>query len=314
MSHLGRTHLFVEAFVVPTNNLPNNHPLKSLLIPHLEGTVLINYGAHTILVAPENTVDSLLGSTIGGDQSVAAKATQSYLFNFNQVSFPQTLVNRGVNDTNKLPTYPYRDDGLLIWNAIESWVNDYFSIYYSNDSSVLADIDLQTWASTLISFEGGRLQDFGDYGQGQIQTRDYLVKAVSTVIFIASAQHAAVNYPQKEFMMYSPALPFARYLVAPTNTQESRSFIDGLPPLFQAQGQIVLLYLLGSVYYTNLGNYSTSAFPKDEKGQQVQSALNKFHQNLQQVTSKINQRNRESDRLIAYEFLLPKNIPQSVNI
>jgi arachidonate 15-lipoxygenase len=311
ISHLGRTHLFVEAFVVPTNNLPNNHPLRNLLKPHLEGTVFINFGAHTVLVAPEGTVDSLLGSSIGGDQSLTAKAAQSYLFNFNEVSFPQTLVSRGVDDTSKLPTYPYRDDGLLIWNAIQSWVSDYFSIYYSNDSSVQQDKDLQTWASTLISFQGGRLQNFGDDGQGQIKTLAYLVKAVSTVIFTASAQHAAVNYPQKEFMMYAPAFPFARYFPAPTNTQESQSFVQGLPSLAQAQGQINLLYLLGSVYYTNLGNYSTSAFPTDTR---VQDALKKFQNNLRDITHIINQRNRSNDRLIPYEFLLPAKIPQSINI
>jgi arachidonate 15-lipoxygenase len=91
ISHLGRTHLFVEPFIVPTNNLPNNHPLKILLKPHLEGTLLINYGAHTLLIAPGGGVDSLLSSSIGGNQSLAAKATQSYLFNFNEVSFPQTI-------------------------------------------------------------------------------------------------------------------------------------------------------------------------------------------------------------------------------
>jgi arachidonate 15-lipoxygenase len=308
ISHLGRSHLFVEAFVVPTNNLPNNHPLRNLLLPHLEGTVFINYGAHKILVAPENTVDSLLGSTIGGDQSLAAKAAQSYLFNFNHISFPKTLKNRGVDDTSKLPNYPYRDDGKLVWDAIKNWVNNYFSIYYTNNSSVIEDKALETWASTLTSFKGGRLQNFGDNGEGQIKTRDYLVEAVSTIIFTASAQHAAVNYPQKDFMMYAPAFPFARYLPAPTNTQDTESFINGLPPITQAQGQIDLLYLLGSVYYTNLGNYSTL---KDSK---VQVALQAFQQELQKVTYTINERNKTGSRLIPYEFLLPAKIPQSINI
>lgn len=313
ISHLGRTHLVVEAFVVPTNNLPDNHALKCLLKPHLEGTVFINYGAHTLLVAPGGTVDSLLGSSIGADQSLTAQATQSYLFNFNDIAFPKTLENRGVTDTTKLPTYPYRDDGLLIWNAIESWVTDYFQLFYSSDAEVVNDQNLQNWASTLVSHEGGRLQNFGDDGQGQIKTVNYLVQVVSTVIFIASAQHAAVNFPQKEFMMYSPAFPLARYLPAPTNTQKRQSFIEGLPSLDKAQDQINTLYLLGSVYYTRLGYYSESAFPDQTK---VQPALDKFHTNLNAITEEITQRNNapDTDRLIAYEFLLPAKIPQSINI
>ncbi|NET70468.1 MAG: lipoxygenase [Sphaerospermopsis sp. SIO1G2] len=313
ISHLGRTHLVVEAFVVPTNKLPDNHPLKCLLIPHLEGTLFINYGAHAVLVAPGGTVDSLLGSSIGADTSLAAQATQSYLFNFNDIAFPKTLENRGVNDKVKLPTYPYRDDGLLIWDAIESWVTDYFNLLYSSDAEVANDQDIQKWASTLVSHEGGRLKNFGDDGKGEIKTVSYLVQAVSTVIFTASAQHAAVNFAQKEFMMYTPACPLARYLPAPTNTQETKSFIEGLPSLEQASGQIDLLYLLGSVHYTQLGHYSESAFPDQN---QVKPALDKFHAQLDEITKEIQKRNIQLklEGLIPYEFLIPAKIPQSINI
>ncbi len=311
ISHLGRTHLVVEPFIVPTYNLPNQHPLKNLLIPHLEGTVLINYGAHAFLVAPGGSVDSLLASSITADQALATTATQSYLFNFNEISFPQTLVSRNVNDSSKLPTYPYRDDGLLIWNALENWVSDYLRIYYSTDTSVAEDKDLQTWASTLVSLQGGRLQNFGDHGQGKIQTVDYLIKAVSTLIFIASAQHAAVNFPQKELMMYTPAFPMAYFLPNPTNTQDSQNFIQGLPSLEQAQNQINVLYLLGSIYYTKLGQYSASAFPENRN---LQVALNKFQTKLKEAEITIQERNQSTERLIPYEFLLPTKIPQSINI
>ncbi|WP_371357385.1 lipoxygenase family protein, partial [Hydrocoleum sp. CS-953] len=137
ISHLGRTHLVVEPFIVPTYNLPENHPLRNLLTPHFEGTVLINYGAHSLLVAPGEAVDSLLASNIGADQSLAAKGSQSYLFNFNAINFPQTLVDRGVNNSDTLPIYPYRDDGQLIWDAIYNWVNDYLSIYYTSDDVIV---------------------------------------------------------------------------------------------------------------------------------------------------------------------------------
>ena len=311
ISHLGRTHLVVEAFIVPTYNLPNNHPVRTLLIPHFEGTVFINYGAHAFLVAPGGTVDSLLASSVGADQSLSAKGTQSYLFNFNDLDFPQTLVNRKVNNPDTLPTYPYRDDGQLIWDAIHTWVNDYVALYYSNDAAVLDDRALQIWASTLVSLEEGRLQNFGEDRQGQIKTKDYLVKALSTIIFTASAQHAAVNFAQKTYMMYVPGFPLARYLQPPTSLQGRESFIEGLPSLSQAQSQIDILYLLGSVYYTKLGDYSVGAFPENA---QLEAALAKFKENLKSATVTIKQRNQNPERLIPYEFLLPANIPQSINI
>jgi|GEM_PF-3833275 arachidonate 15-lipoxygenase len=324
ISHLGRSHLVVEPFVVPTYNLPVNHPVRRLLLPHLEGTLFINHGAHTLLVAPKQTVDSLLGSSIGADQAFAAKAAQSYLFNFNQISFPEILANRGVKDTTDLPVYPYRDDGLLIWNAIEKWVQNYLEINYKDDSHVLNDADLQGWASTLASFEQGRLQNFGDkngnFGDPsdqRIQTRSYLVKVLSTVIFIASAHHAAVNYPQGELMSYTPAYPFARYLPSPTTNKDTRSFVDGLPPLSQAINQINLLYLLGSVYHTKLGYYyyPNSSYPDSPFTQSEQGVLEKFQNELHNITKTITERNAPGNgRLISYKFLLPDNIPQSINI
>ncbi|MDJ0515662.1 MAG: lipoxygenase family protein [Trichodesmium sp. MO_231.B1] len=312
ISHLGRTHLVVEPFIVPTYNyLPENHPLRNLLIPHFEGTVLINYGAHAILVAPGEAVDSLLASTVGADQSIAARGTQSYLFNFNAIDFPQTLIARGVNNSDTLPIYPYRDDAQLIWDAIHTWVNDYLSIYYADDAAIVADKDLENWAATLVSLDGGRIQNFGEDSQGQIKTRDYLVKAVSTIIFTASAQHAAVNFSQKTYMMYVPGFPLARYLMPPTSIEDRESFMQGLPSLTQAQNQINTLYLLGSVHHTNLGNYYASAFPEN---QQLQLALNKFKESLNAAATTINQRNQSPERLMPYEFMLPENIPQSINI
>jgi arachidonate 15-lipoxygenase len=46
----------------------------------------------------------------------------------------------------------------------------------------------------------------------------------------------------------------------------------------------------------------------------LQSALQKFQASLDKATTIINERNQSSDRLMPYEFLLPVNIPQSINI
>ena len=119
ISHLGRTHLLVEPFVLATKRkLPANYQLIILLEPNFEGTILINYGVHKILIAPGGTVDKLLGSTIEDDQVLAVEGAKSYLHNFNDVMFPKTLVSHSVSSNAQLPDYPYRDDGLLVWNAI----------------------------------------------------------------------------------------------------------------------------------------------------------------------------------------------------
>ncbi|MEK0194153.1 MAG: lipoxygenase [Oscillatoriales cyanobacterium] len=309
VSHLGRTHLFVEPFVLATKRkLPADHKLRILLEPHFEGTILINYGAHKTLIANGGKVDQLLASTIEDDRVIAVEGAKSYLHSFNDVMFPKTLTKHGVGNSAQLPDYPYRDDGRLIWDAIHTWVGSYLSIYYTSDHQLLEDKALQNWAQELVSDQGGRLKNFGEDASGAIKTLNYLIDAVSSVIFTASAQHAAVNFPQSELMSYTPAFPFAIYSPAPTSSEKQENFISMLPSLDRSQTQIGVTYLLGSVYYTQLGQYNKGHF-KDAK---VWLHLGEFQNQLRDIEIEISKKNRS--RLMPYKFLLPSQIPQSINI
>ena len=207
-----------------------------------------------------------------------------------------------------MPDYPYRDDGRLIWDAIHTWVGAYLSLYYTSDQQLLEDKDLQNWAQELVSDQGGRLDNFGEDDLGAIKTLNYLIDAVSSVIFTASAQHAAVNFPQSELMSYAPAFPLALYSPAPTSAEEQGNFMSMLPSVDRAQTQIEVLGLLGSVYYTKLGQYKEGHF-KDPK---VKSYLGKFQNQLRDIEIEISKKN--FSRLMPYKFLLPSQIPQSINI
>ncbi len=305
VSHLGRTHLFVGAFVIATHRqLPDNHPLNLLLRPHFEGTLAINDAAQRLLIAQGGAVDQLLGSTIDNSRVLVALGLRSY--GFNGAMLPKQLKQRGVDDPNLLPVYPYRDDALLIWNAIHQWVSDYLNLYYLTNQDVQNDTALQAWAAEVQAFDGGRVPDFGE--NGSIQTLNYLIDATTLIIFTASAQHGAVNYPQKDLMSYAAAVPLAGYMPASTLKGEvtEKDYLNLLPPLEQAQRQLNELTLLGSLYYKKLGDYSEGHFPA-----QVTPLLQKFHENLTQIEATINERNLHRP---AYEYLLPSRIPQSINI
>lgn len=306
VTHLARTHLFVGIFVMATyRQLPNNHPLSILLRPHFEGTLAINDAAQRILIAPGGGVDRLLSSTIDNSRVLAVRGLQSY--GFNSAMLPKQFQQRGVGDRNLLPVYPYRDDALLIWDAIHQWVSDYLNLYYFNNEDVQKDTALQAWAAEVQAYDGGRITDFGE-NEG-IKTRDYLVDAATLIIFTASAQHAAVNFPQKDLMGYAAAVPLAGYLPASTLKKEvtERDYLNLLTPLNQAQRQYNLLALLGSIYYNKLGDYPQGHFTNP----QVKPLLQAFQQNLQKIEATINQRNLHRP---PYEYLLPSKIPQSINI
>jgi arachidonate 15-lipoxygenase len=306
VAHLGRTHLFISPFVMATHRqLLPTHPLSRLLRPHFEGTLKINNGAQSLLIAPKGGVDKNLAATIDCARTLTVVGLQTY--GFNSAMLPKQLKQRGVDDPETFPIYPYRDDALLLWGAIKDWVTAYLSLYYATDAEVQQDQALQNWTTELLAFDGGRVIDFGE--DGQIQTLHYLIEAVTLIIFTASAQHAAVNFPQGDIMTYAPAMPLAGYAAAhPHTTASKEAYFEQLPPLRQAQNQLGLTYLLGQVYHTVLGQYGAGWFTDSR----VRIPLQHFQDRLVEIEAAIATRNQ--NRPYPYPYLQPSKIPQSINI
>ncbi|MES2645119.1 MAG: lipoxygenase family protein [Myxococcota bacterium] len=309
ISHLGLTHLVVEAFAVTTpRHLAEDHPLYLLLAPHLTGTVFINNAAVTSLISTGGIVDRILSGTIASSVKLSVDAVTS--FAVNQQFLPDAMARRNVET---LPVYPYRDDGLLVWHALHAWVQSYLAVYYPTDADVQGDYELQAWARELGSQDGGRLAGVAEPGaaDGGIHTFGYLVDIVTLAMFTASAQHAAVNFPQNFTMSYTPALPLAAYAPPPVSPRESGSVLATLPPLQQSVVQQALGYLLGGVYYTRLGDYDRNLRGKWFEDPRVQAQLAQLGTDLRAVEVEIGRRNLTR---IPYIVLLPSQIPQSINI
>ncbi len=229
---------------------------------------------------------------------------------YNASFFPDTLVARGVADRDALPDYPYRDDALSLWEEIHTWVRDYVAIYYFDDGDVAGDYELQAWAQELTT--AGKIQDLGEGAPGaptSIATRAYLARLLTQIIFTASVQHAAVNFPQHTIMSFTPAMPLAAYAPFPAPPgQPATQPLDVLPPLQRGLLQQAVGTALGGIHHTVLGEYG---------GQlalvQVQGALLDFQKRLQALERKINAENQLGART-PYTTLLPSAIPQSINI
>ena len=311
ISHLADTHLFVEPFGIATcRQLEESHPVYRLLRPHFEGTILINFGAWKLLTAPGQGVNDLLAGTIEQSRTVAVKGF--YLKGFNERMLPDLLEEWGVMDKDAFPLYPYRDDALAIWEAVHTWVTTYVNEFYADDKAVSDDQQLKNWSMELASMDGGRVRNFGDQGTGIITTRAYLAKALTLVIFTASAQHAAVNFPQRGIMSFAPAQPLSGYLPAeeiPDIDTENR-YCEFLPPKNSASSQLLLLQILGGVYYTKLGRYREGYFQKAP----IKAAAKAFLEALHHNNDVIDKRNADLPAKFKYEYLRSNNIPQSINI
>ena len=124
---------------------------------------------------------------------------RSLAFDFYKQMPPTEFASRGVSDPNVLPEYPYRDDALLIWQALLDWATNYVGVYYLSDADVTGDTELAAWTTEIAS--SGKILGFKP-----ITSRGQLAQVVAMIMFTASAQHAAVNFPQSQFMIYQPEI------------------------------------------------------------------------------------------------------------
>lgn len=307
-AHLGLTHLVMEGVTLATERqLSTRHPLHALLTPHCRFTLAINDFAKHHLIVPGGQVEQYIAPTIDGFLGVVAKTLDG--FQWKDVALRRDLELRGVADVTTLPVYPYRDDALDIWDAIERFVTEYVGLYYRDADAVQNDSELQAWATELAATDGARLRSVT-----RPETREELVDLLTFFIFTASAQHSALNYTQWPYMGYVPSMPAAAYRGLPPEAHSRRAadfdreYLEMLPTYSQAAGQINLLYLLSGIRYNHLGDYPLCHF----HDLRVVPVLRRFKERLAKVET--DSKGRDQSRPISYPFLFPSNVAQSVHI
>ncbi len=303
-SHLCRTHFVMEPFAIVTaRQLAENHPLNLLLKPHFRFMLANNDLGRKRLVNRGGPVDELLAGTLQESLQIVVNAYEEW--SLDQFSLPTELKNRGVDDPNKLPHYPYRDDGLLLWNAIKKFVSEYLKLYYKTPQDLTADFELQAWAQELVSQSGGRVKGVPN----RIETLDQLVDIATAVIFTCGPQHAAVNYPQYEYMTFMPNMPLAAYkqMTAEGTIPDRKSLLSCLPPPKQTADQLSILFILSAYRYDRLGYYDNKFVDPE-----AQDILVTFQQDLNEVERKIELNNKS--RLINYNYLKPRLVTNSISV
>jgi arachidonate 15-lipoxygenase len=311
LAHLAHTHLLIESVAVAAHRtLADVHPVWALLLPHFEGTLFINDAAATSLIAPNGPIDHIFAGTIKSTQALAVQARLG--FDFTERMPPNDFTRRGVADPGTLPTYPYRDDALRVWQAIRGWAADYLAVYYADDAAVAADTELAAWVA---SVQG----EAKVTGFPSIATRDQLADACAMIMFTASAQHAAVNFPQRDVMSFAPAISGAIWAPLPSQQagQDKTGWLSQFLPLPLALEQLNVLMLLGSIHYRPLGDYQSNTYPygpwfQDPAVTGAGGPLPRFQAVLKQVEAEIVAAN--ANRLFPYPYLQPSLIPTSINI
>nr|O22508.1 RecName: Full=Probable linoleate 9S-lipoxygenase 8 [Solanum tuberosum]AAB81595.1 lipoxygenase [Solanum tuberosum] len=342
ISHWLNTHAVIEPFVIATNRqLSVLHPIHKLLYPHFRDTMNINASARQILV----NAGGVLESTVF--QSKFAMEMSAVVYKdwvFPDQALPADLVKRGVavEDSSSphgvrllIEDYPYAVDGLEIWSAIKSWVTDYCSFYYGSDEEILKDNELQAWWKELR--EVGHGDKKNEPWWPEMKTPQELIDSCTTIIWIASALHAAVNFGQYPYAGYLPNRPtVSRRFMPEPGTPEYEELKRNPDKAFLKTITAQLQTLLGVSLVEILSRHTTDEIylgqresPEWTKDKEPLAAFDRFGKKLTDIEKQIIQRNgdniltnRSGPVNAPYTLLFPtseggltgKGIPNSVSI
>lgn len=264
---------------------------------------------------------------------MAANAVNGYLSDFSGNRFDRKMVANGLPEDMEVPL---RDDGMLLWNAMRKWSADYVQQAYSSDSAVQMDAALQAWAVELTGTDAGTIRGLCTDGGGNptdnIQTRDCLEQLLSQIVWVATAGHAATNYPQGQFTSYTILSPVAGYSTGPdfASREDKLSGQAWMEMLPRTQGAVLQRdagYNLGTVYYNTVGHY-LGQYAGTWEGwldSKYAASSKAFEDALVAIGQTVTQRNTpcggvagckktRRNSFLAYEVLHPTNIPNSINI
>uniref|UniRef100_A0A0E0H1F9 Lipoxygenase n=1 Tax=Oryza nivara TaxID=4536 RepID=A0A0E0H1F9_ORYNI len=343
INHWLRTHACMEPFIIAAHRqMSAMHPIFKLLKPHMRYTLKINALARQILINGDGVIES--GFTPGNVCMEMSAFAYRELWRLDQEGLPADLIRRGmaVEDPSQphglrllIEDYPYAADGLLLWSAISRWCEAYVAAYYPSDEAVQADYELQSWYAEAV--QSGHADKRGAPWWPRLSTPGDLASLLTTLVWLCSAQHAALNFGQYPLGGYIPNRPpLMRRLVPAEGDPEyahlvadpHRFFLSALPSLTQTTTFMTVIDTLSthSADEEYLGERPDEAWTADPA---ALAAAREFAADVRRAEEEIERRNADPSRrnrcgagVLPYELMAPssgpgitcRGVPNSVTI
>lgn len=345
VNHWLRTHASMEPYIIAAHRqLSAMHPIFKLLHPHMRYTLEINALARQSLINGGGIIEYCFSP--GKYAMEISSAAYDSMWRFDMEALPADLIRRGmaVEDPSMpcgvklvIEDYPYAADGLLIWSAIKDYVESYVEHFYPEPNAITSDVELQAWWNEIKN--KGHPEKRNEPWWPKLNTKEDLSGIVTTMIWVASGQHAAVNFGQYPFGGYVPNRPtLVRKLIPDENDEDyekfiinpQHAFLSSLPTQLQATKVMAVQETLSthSADEEYLGKVS-HLHRNWINDHEVLELLDRFSTKLEEIEEIIRKRNKDNRLknrsgagIPPYELLLPtseagvtgRGIPNSISI
>ncbi|KDP43420.1 hypothetical protein JCGZ_16707 [Jatropha curcas] len=216
--------------------------------------------------------------------------------------------------------YPFAKDGLMLCDAIKHWVSDYVNHYFSEASQVASDCELQGW------WEEVRTKGHADKKDEPwwpvLKTQADLFQVLTTIIWVTSGLHAAVNFGQYPFAGYFPNRPTIARTNMPTEEPSQQEFERFLkkPEVFPLQcfpsqkqaTKVTVILDVPSSHSPDEEYIGNTLEPSWEPNPVIKVAYERFWATLKELEATIDERNnnlkntnRAGAGVVPYELLKP---------
>lgn len=303
-THATRIHYVMEAIIMASRRqLYKSHPLSVLLNPHLQHTLNVNH-QHTFLRDRKGR-PGRFGELFAGDYDATTQCMANGMtsFNFKASAFPSDIANREVDNPDLF--YPYRDDGMLLWNAIQSFLQEYVDVYYQSDTDVTEDYEIQAWANDISAQDRGRIPGF----PAKFESKQELAETLGHIIFLCTAFHSSIHFNQYKYPGFVPNMPHAAYAPPLTGkrTEMDEAGLLKFQPAFRAAYSQTWTYFQTNFTVNRIGQYPLRLFDPTAR-----DVIKRFSDLLKEIEREIDQRNH--NRSVAYDRMNPRFIPNGVTV
>ncbi|KAH8926861.1 putative lipoxygenase [Atractiella rhizophila] len=298
--HLVGTHDIVDiVYEAAVRTMSQDHPVYAVLERLAYQCFVIRVLAINSLVNTGGPIDSYFAWNGAAAVTYATSLYKDIAAPFRANYFKTNLQNRGLINSNfgpALKSFPFYEDALVIHTAIRGFVQKFVESYYSDDTVLAADGELQAFLAESIP---AQIVDF----PSNLQTRTELVDVITQIAYLASILHGTVNGndPVKTTSVL-PLHPASFYQPLPTakGLTDDQLFAF-MPNLTQSLGQIVLLGAFNRPFFEG-GNRTLSEMWNDDElldrsNAKVRTAAQNFRTKMLDFSRVVSARDFDEDGL-----------------